>query len=76
MNYYTLSFNKITEIKPGIRQWDWYLLHIVAPNRKAAKQHGEHVASVEGVKFVDAMRELKVVGIVKFNKMLGFHKLP
>lgn len=78
MNYYRLSFNRVTTpdpAKPLHRKWDWFTLVCQAENRTLAKDHGRHVASVEGVEFVDAMRLLKVVGAVEIAKCPGFHKL-
>ena len=78
MNYYRLSFKRVTTpnpAKPDLRHWDWFSLTVLAPNRSVAKDHGKHVASVENVDFVDAIRLLKVIGIVEFNKLKGCHKI-
>lgn len=81
MNYYRLSFNRVTvpdKSKPLHRHWEWFTLVCQAENQTLAKEHGQHVAfdKGDGIKFVDAIRLLKVVGAVEIEKCPGFHKLP
>jgi hypothetical protein len=80
MNYYRLSFNKITVPDPlGAplhRQWDWYDFVCVAQNRDEAKDHGRKIALDNGVTFVDAIRLPRVVGAVQINREPAFRKVP
>lgn len=79
MNYYRLTFNHITTPdpvnRPLYRHWDWYDLICVAGNRDEAKDHGRRVAEDRGVRFVDAIKLLKVVGASQINREPAFRKL-
>lgn len=78
MNYYRLSFNRITipdAANPQIRNWEWFTLVCQAENRSLAKDHGRHVAADNAVRFVDAIRLPKVIGIVEIAKSPTFRKI-
>jgi hypothetical protein len=78
MHYYRLSFKKVTTpdpAKPLHRKWKWYSLVCQADNLTLAREHGQHVAYDKGVDYVDAIRLLKVVGIVEIDKCPGFHEV-
>jgi hypothetical protein len=80
MNYYRLTFNRITipnpDREPLNRHWDWYDVICVAKNRTEAVDHGQHIAMDHGVKFVDAIKLLRVVGAAQINREPAFQKLP
>jgi hypothetical protein len=78
MNYYRLSFCKITApdpAKPLSRLWEWFALVHQAETRGAAKVHGLLVAADQNVRFVDAIRLPKVIGIVEIAKNPIFRKI-
>lgn len=80
MNYYRLTFNRITipnpDKEPLNRHWDWYDLVCAAKNRTEAVGHGQHIALDQGVKFVDAIKLLRVVGAAQINREPAFQRLP
>jgi len=80
MNYYRLTFNRVScpdpLNKPFYRVWNWYDLVCAAQNRAEAKAHGLHVAHDMEVKFVDAIKLLRVVGAAQINREPAFQKLP
>ena len=79
MNYYRLTFKKITTpdpARPLHRQWDWYDLICGADNLTLARDHGCDVARDQDVDFVCAMRLLKVVGAAQINREPAFQRLP
>lgn len=79
MNYYRLSFNRVSVPdpvnQPLDRHWEWYDLICVAQNRDEAKAHGLRIAEDRGVKFVDAIRLLKAVGAAQVNREPAFQRL-
>jgi hypothetical protein len=79
MNYYRLTFKKITPSAPARplhRHWDWYDLVCAAKNRTEAVGHGKHIALDHGVTLVDAIRLLRVVGAAQINREPAFQRLP
>lgn len=79
MNYYRISFNRITvpdPERPLHRHWDWYDLICQAQNYEEARDHGKQVASVEGVTYCCAMRLRKVEGAAQINREPAFQRLP
>ncbi len=80
MNYYRLTFNRVTTPnpinEPLRRHWDWYDLVCTAKNRTEAVDHGQHIAEDHGVTFVDAIKLLRVVGAAKINREPAFQRLP
>jgi len=79
MNYYRLTFKRVTVPDPANRpldrKWEWFDLICEAQNRDLAKAHGQHVAADRGVDFVDAMRLLRVVGAAQINREPAFQPL-
>lgn len=79
MNYYRLSFNRVTVPDPANypldRHWEWFDLICVAQNRDDAKDHGMLVAENRGVKFVDAIRLPKAVGAAQIDREPAFQKI-
>ena len=78
MNYYRLSFCKVTTPdpkRPLARHWQWYELVCVAQNKEEAKDHGRCVADDRGVKFVDAIRLLRVVGAALIDRDPPFREI-
>lgn len=80
MNYYRLTFKRVTVAdpvnRPLDRKWEWFDLTCQAQNRGEAKDHGRHVAHDQGVDFVDAIKLLRVVGAAKINREPAFQRLP
>lgn len=79
MNYYRLSFNRVTvpdpDNHPLDRHWEWFDLICVAQNRTEAKDHGRRVAEDRGVRFVDAIKLLKAVGAAQINREPAFQRI-
>ena len=80
MNYYRLTFNRVTtpnpDKEPLRRHWDWYDVICLAKNRAEAVGHGQHIAMDHGVKFVDAIKLLRVVGAAQISRNPFFQRLP
>ena len=79
MNYYRLTFNRVTvpnpDKEPLNRHWDWYDVICVAKNRTEAVDRGQKIAEDRNVKFVDAIKLLRAVGACYINREPAFQKI-
>lgn len=78
MAYYRLSFKIITVPDPASpfnRRWQWFKQIVQAPNHGQACARGREIAEEHTVVFVDAVRLLKVVGIVEARDFPGFTEI-
>lgn len=79
MNYYRLTFNRITTpdpARPRYMEWHWYDLVIEAENRTFAVARGRREARAHGVTFVDAIKLFKAVGAAHIKKGYVMAPLP
>ena len=78
MNYYRISFNRITtpdDTRPLYRHWDWYDLICQAQNYEEAREHGLRAAQDHDVTYCCAMRLTKVEGVTLIAREPAFQEI-